>query len=84
MAVGVVARVEGEEEVNVVAGRFRATKLVLKGQASSRGGRGAVSTEQVVWYAPEVRRVVKSTVSTLVGKSVMESTTVELMEFRLN
>lgn len=84
VAVGLVARVAGVEEVSVTAGRFRATKLVLKGQSATRGGRGAVSTEQVVWYAPEVRRVVKTTVSTMVGKSVMESTTVELMEYRVN
>ncbi|HEY1392391.1 MAG TPA: caspase family protein [Methylibium sp.] len=79
-------RVEGEEEVVVAAGRFRTVKLVLRGQAQSRsaGRAGAVSTEQVVWYAPEVKRSVKTTVSTYVGGSLREATTFELMEFKLN
>ena len=80
------AVVEGEEDVVVSAGRFRAIKLVLRGQAQSRGaGRaGAVQTEQVIWYAPEVKRSVKTTVSTRIGTSLQEATTFELMEFKLN
>lgn len=79
------AIVEGEEEVVVGAGRFRALKVVLRGQSASRGaGRGdAVATEHVVWYAPQVKRTVKYTVSTHVGKALRESTTFELVEFRL-
>jgi uncharacterized caspase-like protein len=80
------ASIEGEEEVVVAAGRFRAIKLVLRGQANSRGaGRGgAVATEHVVWYAPQVKRTVKYTVDTHVGGALRESTTFELVEFRLN
>jgi uncharacterized caspase-like protein len=80
------ASVEGEEDIVVSAGRFRAIKLVLRGQAQSRsaGRAGAVSSEQVIWYAPEVKRSVKTTVSTRVGGSLQEQTTFELMEFRLN
>ena len=80
------ASVEGEEDVIVAAGRFRAVKLVLRGQAASRGAArsGAVTTEQVVWYAPSVKRMVKYTVSTSVGTSLREATTVELTEFKLN
>ena len=79
------ASIEGEEEVVVGAGRFRAVKLVLRGQLALRGaGRSAVSIEQVVWYASEVKRSVKSTVSTSVGGTLYESTTFELVEFRLN
>jgi len=79
-------RVEGEEDVVVAAGRFRAVKLVLRGQATPRGaGRaGALTSEHVVWYAPQVRRTVKYTVSTQVGGSVREATTFELVEFKLN
>jgi hypothetical protein len=80
-------RVEGEEEVVVAAGRFRAVKLVLRGQVALRGaGRagGALTTEHVVWYAPQVRRTVKYSVSTSVGGALRESTTFELTEFRLN
>ena len=43
-----------------------------------------LSTEHVVWYAPAVKRMVKYTVSTSVGSSVREATTIELMEFKLN
>lgn len=74
--------VEGEEDVVVAAGRFRATKLVLRGQARARGA--AVSAEHVVWYVPQVKRPVKYTVSTQVGNSLRESTTFELIEFKLN
>jgi hypothetical protein len=42
-----------------------------------------VSTEVVVWYAPQARRSVKATVSTKVGSSVREATTVELVEYKL-
>jgi uncharacterized caspase-like protein len=78
--------VEGEEEVVVAAGRFRALKLVLRGQAATRsaGRAGTVSVEHVVWYAPEVKRSVKATVSTTVGSALREATSVELMEYRLN
>ena len=80
------ASLEGEEEVVVAAGRFRAQKLVLRGQASMRGtGRsGAVTTEHVIWYAPAVKRMVKYTVSSSVGTSLREATTFELTEFKLN
>jgi uncharacterized caspase-like protein len=79
------AVVEGEEDIVVAAGRFRAVKLVLRGQLATRGGaRAGVSTEQVVWYAPQVRRTVKTTVSTSVGGALRESTTFELVEFKLN
>jgi len=78
--------VEGVEEIAVAAGRFRALKLVLRGQAATRGGgrSGTVSVEHVVWYAPEVKRSVKATVSTTVGSSLREATSFELMEYRLN
>ena len=77
---------EGEEDVVVAAGRFRALKLVLRGQVLSRGAArtSAVTTEHVVWYAPAVKRMVKYTVSTSVGTSLREATTFELTEFKLN
>ncbi len=80
------ASLEGEEDVVVAAGRFRALKLVLRGQANLRGAArsGAVSTEHVVWYAPAVKRMVKYTVSTSVGNALREATTFELTEFKLN
>ncbi len=78
--------VEGEEDVTVAAGRFRATKLVLRGQGvQTRGGtRSAVLTEQTVWYAPEVKRIVKQTISTRVGTVLREASSFELMEAKLN
>ena len=79
-------RNEGEEEVVVAAGRFRAVKLVLRGQSVSRGaGRGgSVASEHVIWYSPQVKRTVKYTVATRVGNELRESTTFELMEFTLH
>jgi uncharacterized caspase-like protein len=80
--------VEGEEDITVAAGRYRAVKLVLRGQAPgpSRGVAKAapVQTEQIVWYAPEVKRIVKQTVSTHVGNVLRESTSFELMEAQLH
>ena len=82
------ASVEGEEEVVVAAGRFRAVKLILRGQAPAptRGGAkaGTVLVEHVVWYAPAAKRMVKYTVSTSVGNALREATTFELTEFKLN
>ena len=84
--VPIKASVEGEEDVTVAAGRFRATKLVLRGQGvQTRGGaRTAVLTEQIVWYAPEVKRIVKQTISTRVGNVLREATSYELMEAQLH
>jgi uncharacterized caspase-like protein len=79
-------RIEAEEDVDVAAGRFRAVKLVLRGQAGARGtrGGGVVSAEQVVWYAPQAKRIIKATVSTRVGATLTESTLFELIEYRLH
>jgi hypothetical protein len=83
--VPLAGRVEGEEDVVVGAGRFRAVKLVLRGQAQPRGGKtGAVTSEYVVWYAPQAKRTVKATVQTRVGQVVQEATTFELVEYKLN
>jgi caspase domain-containing protein len=72
---------QGEEEVTVGAGRFRAQKLVLSGQAMRAGG--PLVAEYVVWYAPGVRRIVKYQVSAKAGRSLRESTTFELTEYKL-
>jgi len=84
--VSLAASIEGEEEVAVGAGRFRAVKLVLRGQSQARGGgkAGAITAEHTVWYAPDVKRPVKYTVSTRVGGSLREATTFELVEFSLH
>jgi hypothetical protein len=82
--VPLVVRVEGEEDVVVGAGRFRALKVVLRGQVRMRGASRPIETEQVVWYSTQARRMVKSTVSTLQGSNVLEQSTIELMEMRLN
>ncbi len=78
--------IEGEEELVVSAGKFRATKLVLRGKAQPRGAPRAnpVSAEHVVWYAPDVKRVIRYTVATRVGTALQEATVFELMEYRLN
>jgi uncharacterized caspase-like protein len=79
------ARIEGEEDVTVAAGRFRAVKLMLAGRSAARGaGHGPVTSEIAVWYAPQVRRMVKTVLYTRVGNELRESTTFELVEYRLN
>ena len=72
---------QGEEEVTVGAGSFRAHKLVLRGQATRAGGQ--LTAEYVVWYAPGVRRIVKYQVSAYAGRSLREATTFELTEYKL-
>jgi len=74
---------QGEEEVTVGAGRFRAHKLVLRGQASAARAGGPLVAEYVVWYAPGVRRIVKYQVSAHAGRSLREATTFELTEYKL-
>ena len=71
----------GEEDVIVGAGRFRAQKLVLRGQATRAGG--PLVAEYVVWYAPGVRRIVKYQVSAYAGRALREATTFELTEYKL-
>jgi hypothetical protein len=75
---------QGEEEVTVSAGRFRAQKLVLRGQAAATRAGSPLVAEYVVWYAPGVRRIVKSQVSAYAGRLLRESTTFELTEYKLN
>jgi uncharacterized caspase-like protein len=77
------ASVEGIEEVQVAAGTYRAQKIVLRGQAQSRGAgkSGLVVTEHRLWYAGEVKRVVKHEITTTVGGVLLQSTSVELVEF---
>jgi len=80
--------VAGEEELTVPAGQFKAVKVVLKALPPTVPARGtsppgAFSAEQVVWYAPAAKRVVKSTMTTHVDNEVRESTTFELMSFKV-
>jgi uncharacterized caspase-like protein len=77
--------VVGEEDVVVQAGHFRAIKLVLSGQARGRGaGHGPISTEHVIWYAPDVKRIVKYSVSTKVAGTQQEAAQFELIDFKLH
>jgi len=80
------ASFEGDEEVTVAAGKFLAQKVVLRGQAQARGAArsGAVVSEHRIWYASEVKRVVKHEITTTVGGSLRQSTSVELVEFSVH
>jgi uncharacterized caspase-like protein len=71
---------KGDEDVVVGAGRFRARKLVLSGQASGRSG--PVTAQYTVWYAPAAKRIVKYEVVAQAGRN-RQSTTFELTEFKL-
>jgi uncharacterized caspase-like protein len=73
--------IAGEEEVVVPAGRFRAQRVTLRAPPAGQRGLSAIHT---VWYAPDVKRMVKYSVSTKVGNSTQEDTVFELMEYRLN
>jgi hypothetical protein len=76
------ASVEGDEDIETEAGRFRARKLVLRGQAQARGAaRSAVATEHRLWYAADAKRVVKHEITTTVGGALRQQTTVELVEY---
>ncbi|HTT11601.1 MAG TPA: caspase family protein [Burkholderiaceae bacterium] len=83
--VALKSSVASEEDVVVQAGRFRAIKLVLSGQARGRSAsQGPISTEQTIWYAPEVKRIVKYSVSTKVAGLQQEATQLELIEYTLH
>jgi hypothetical protein len=76
------AQWQADEDIVVAAGRFRAKKLVLQGRA--RGTRaGAITTEHRVWYAPEVRRIVRYEVLSHAGRTLREATVFELTEYKL-
>ena len=73
---------QGEEEVTVGAGRFRAHKLVLRGQAARAGG----ATHRRVRGVVRARRAThrqKYQVSAYAGRSLREATTFELTEYKL-
>jgi Caspase domain len=74
---------EGDEDVQVAAGKFHAQKVVLRGQAQARGAArsGVVITEHRLWYASEVKRVIKHEITTTVGGALRQSTSVELVEY---
>jgi hypothetical protein len=73
---------QADEDVVVAAGRFRARKLVLHGRSGARAG-GPITTEHRVWYAPDVRRIVRYEVLSQAGRSVREATVFELTEYKL-
>jgi hypothetical protein len=83
--VPLVASIEADEDVQVAAGHFRARKLVLRGQAQAHGAArsGTVVTEHRLWYASEVKRVVRHELRTTVGGELRESTSTELVEYRV-
>jgi hypothetical protein len=74
---------EGEEDVVVGAGRFRAKKLVLRGQAIGQRAGAPIVAEHIIWYAPNVRRIVKYQISAHAGRQLREATTFELTEYKL-
>jgi len=77
------AQWQADEDIVVAAGRFRARKLVLQGRASGTRAGAAVTTEYRVWYAPDVRRIVRYEVLSHSGRSVREATVFELTEYKL-
>ncbi len=82
VSVPLKAQWQADEDIVVAAGRFRARKLVLQGRANS-GRAGPITTEHRVWYAPDVRRIVRYEVVSHAGRAVRESTVFELTEYKL-
>jgi uncharacterized caspase-like protein len=77
--------IASEEDVTVQAGRFRAIKLVLSGQARGRSAsQGPILAEHTIWYAPEVKRIVKYSVSTKVAGVQQEAAQLELIDYTLH
>jgi hypothetical protein len=82
-------RVMGVETVKTSAGTFNATKVLVEqswrpafmGASAGTGGR-----RLFIWYAPEVKRVVKYTSSTIVGTSppMEPDFELELVSYKVN
>ena len=81
VSIALKAQWQADEDIVVAAGRFRARKLVLLGRGTRAGA--AITTEHRVWYAPDVRRIVRYEVLSHAGRSVRESTVFELTEYKL-
>jgi hypothetical protein len=75
--------VAGWEEVRVPAGNFRALKIVSEGalQRSDRPGPGRA--REVVWYVPEVKRLVKWTFEAGTRMKPVQSWEFELVSYKL-
>jgi hypothetical protein len=81
VSIALKAQWQADEDIVVAAGRFRARKLVLQGRGTRAGA--AITTEHRVWYAPDVRRIVRYEVLSHAGRSLRESTVFELTEYKL-
>ncbi|MGH8727108.1 MAG: TIR domain-containing protein [Burkholderiales bacterium] len=86
----VQAKVVGPEPVSVPAGKFNAIKVELWGNRTAdvsraQAGSVAVRSKQVIWYAPEVKRIVKHTRNTFASNgNDLDKDIYELTEYRLN
>jgi len=78
-----IAKVQGWEEVQVPAGRFRALKVVAEG-SSKRSDRPVWGyVREVMWYAPQVKRYVKWTYEAGGARAVNRSFEYELVSYEL-
>lgn len=78
-----IAKVEGWEDVQVPAGKFRALKVVAEG-SSKRSDRPLWGyVREVMWYAPQVKRFVKWTYEAGSPRAVNRSFEYELVDYRL-
>ncbi|MGH8671631.1 MAG: hypothetical protein ACREUA_06305, partial [Burkholderiales bacterium] len=83
-------KVVSHERVTVPAGSFDAIKVLLEGERHVAGSENAIrlaaaKIEHFVWYASDVKRVVKHARNTYSarGKS-LDKEIIELLEYRLN
>lgn len=78
------AEVTGWEEVTVPAGKFRALKIVTTGTYTRQDVAGSGRIKETLWYAPEVRRWVRTEYEdTDLRGNPYSRTGLELIEFKL-
>jgi hypothetical protein len=86
----VQGKVIGPEQISVPAGKFNAVKVELYGNRTAdvsraQAGSIAVRSKHVIWYAPEVKRVVKQTRNTFASNgNDLDKDIFELVEYKLN
>ncbi|MBC7944350.1 MAG: hypothetical protein H7X91_03600 [Burkholderiales bacterium] len=86
----VQGKVTGLEQVSVPAGKFHAIKVEVYGNRNAdvtqaSAGSVAVRSKIVVWFAPEVKRIVKHTRDTFAPNgNDLSKDIYELVEYKLN
>jgi hypothetical protein len=74
--------VQGEETVQTKAGTFATIKIRLTGTWAPQSGAGGGRIDQTIWYAPDVKRLVKEHYQARAsGKAVAQTEDTELVRY---